>query len=554
MLRLSALMCLTLLAPVSTATAASPSAPTIRLLAPDGAPLANELTRVTCQDGIEHVYVADASGNIPLPAQASDSPCTIATDTGLTIRINPDDVEAVLKSAPDLNGRRITMEEFRSIPVGSATSRDFTAVVESSAVASRDSAGISLAGTTGAESTMTVDTGQGPVAGTLTAGAVDDVMSGRSYFEFLRTLEHPNAAQFKSQRRRIVRVVDGRGLPIAGAKVTVGDRSFRTRRDGRVVLVPGWDRIERTDRVHVVSGPIQRVVALERSRRGDEQEVVLDRPATQAPAAKLDLVLVLDTTGSMGDELEYLKTEMDVLLARLHKKHASLEIRWGLVVYRDRGDAYVARVHEFTGDFETFRASLKRQSAGGGGDMPEAVHSAFAAAEQLQWRDAGVASRVLLHVADAPAHRDQTLKALRSADRLRTRGTAIYPVAASGVDEDAEFMMRTMAMFSGGQYVFLTDDSGIGNAHREASAACFAVEPLIDVMGKILDAEVAGVRPVLPKGNRGLGCKQQRAQTSRPRRVSGPTPTPRHPLQRSLMDDDVMTDFLRLPRTRHVLP
>ncbi len=46
----------------------------------------------------------------------------------------------------------ISMEEFRNTPVGSNTGRDFTAVVEASAAASRDSAGISLAGTTFAES------------------------------------------------------------------------------------------------------------------------------------------------------------------------------------------------------------------------------------------------------------------------------------------------------------------------------------------------------------------------------------------------------------------
>ncbi len=52
-------------------------------------------------------------------------------------------------------GREVNMEEFKNIPVGNAINRDFTAVVESSATASSDSAGISLAGTTGAESKYT---------------------------------------------------------------------------------------------------------------------------------------------------------------------------------------------------------------------------------------------------------------------------------------------------------------------------------------------------------------------------------------------------------------
>lgn len=559
MTRLSALLVALLASPASV-SAAPANERMVRLERSDGSAMANQVARVTCDTGIEHVFISDTRGEIPLPGKASEVRCTIAVDdeTGLhTGTIDPDEDEPVLRRAPTAEelADGITLEEFRAIPVGSAVGRDFTSVVEAPPTSSRDSAGISLAGTTGAETKFTVDGDQGYVAGTLTAGAVDDVASARSYFEFLDTLQHPNVARFRSERRRVVRVVDRDGAPIAGATVSVGRRSFRTRRDGRVVLVAGWDDIKPRHRVRVVSGPSQRTVELGESRRGDEKEVVLDRTRVQPPAAKLDLALVLDTTGSMGDELEYLKTEMDALLARLHRKHGSLEVRWALIVYRDEGDDYVARVHEFTDDFEAFRSSLERQSAGGGGDFPEAVHSAFSAAQQLRWRDAAVASRVLLHLGDAPPHREQTLDALRAADRLRIQGTTIYPIAASGVDADAEFTMRSMAMFSGGQFVFLTDDSGIGNPHREASKACFAVKPLIDVMGTILDAEIAGVRPVLPKGNRGEGCKPEPQRRGLARSTgSGPRPTPRHPLEYSLMDDDALTDFLGQPRTRRVLP
>lgn len=50
----------------------------------------------------------------------------------------------------------ISMDEAKNLPVGSNTIRDFTAVVELAPTSSRDSAGISLAGTTGAESRYSV--------------------------------------------------------------------------------------------------------------------------------------------------------------------------------------------------------------------------------------------------------------------------------------------------------------------------------------------------------------------------------------------------------------
>ncbi|MCH9688733.1 MAG: TonB-dependent receptor [Deltaproteobacteria bacterium] len=79
-------------------------------------------------------------------------------------------------------GRTVSMEEFRNIPIGNSTGRDFTQVVESSATASRDSAGITLAGTTGAESKYVVEGANvnNPSFGTVGASIVQ---------EFIETVE-----------------------------------------------------------------------------------------------------------------------------------------------------------------------------------------------------------------------------------------------------------------------------------------------------------------------------------------------------------------------------
>ena len=264
--------------------------------------------------------------------------------------------------------------------------------------------------------------------------------------------------------------------------------------------------------------------------------------------------MVLDTTGSMGDEIQYLQAELGTLLSRLDARHGALDIRWSLVVYRDEGDEYVARTYDFTRDFQGFSAALAGQGANGGGDAPEAVHTAFEHAQQLSWRDASVATRVLLHVADAPPHQDKVAAALRAADGLRAAGTAIYPVAASGVDATAELSMRAMAMFSGGQYVFLTDDSGIGNPHREANRRVLqggAAHRGAGADPRGGDGRQAG--PCCPRERGGGGCpKGQREPVARSRTVE---PRRRyHPLERSLFDDDAETDFLHRPRTITLRP
>src|SRR5207245_769667 len=102
----------------------------------------------------------------------------------------------------------------------------------------------------------------------------------------------------------------------------------------------------------------------------------------------------------------------------------------------------------------------------GGGDYPEAMHRGLEEAVKLPWRGADTA-RVLFLIADAPPHAEHMDRAVTAADALRKRGVAIYPVACSGYDEATELLMRSCALVTGGQFLFLTDDSGVGEAHGE---------------------------------------------------------------------------------------
>ena len=454
-------------------------------------------------------------------------------------------VKAVPVEAKTSVGRTVSMEEFRNIPLGS-TSRDYASVVESSATASRDAAGISVAGSAGTETrsgrrsrrkprgakrpgrrragksgklaraetktapARAAETGrrrakQQQWARQLTAGAVDDVDAPNAFHRYLATVSDrvPLRDAFAGPHR-VLQVTDQHGLPVAGAVVTLGGRTYRSRRDGRVVFIPGWDA---TGNGHLAEVP-NAGTSMRATLEADVTRVILPK-SIEPPTPKVDLALVIDTTGSMGDELEYIKAELGSLLASLRADYPKLDIRWGLVLYRDSTDTYVTRRVDFTRDFEEFSASLAGERASGGGDAPEAVHAAFRVAQTLQWRDASAAGRVLVHIADAPPHTQHVAETLAAVDVLRRDGTAIYPVAGSGVDETAEFTMRTSALMSGGQYVFLTDDSGIGGSHREATAACFRVDSLISVLGKILEAELEGRRAKLPQGNRGSGCQAQ---------------------------------------------
>lgn len=227
----------------------------------------------------------------------------------------------------------------------------------------------------------------------------------------------------------------------------------------------------------------------------DDERHAANADFTQEQSAKqhLDIAIVLDTTGSMGDELTYLRSEIDELAANVATIAPSADVRWGLVLYRDEGDEYVTRSFPFTTSLSEFRAKLGAQSADGGGDYPEASHKALADLMQLSWRSGADVARMAFFFTDAPHHvskAPELTAALRSA---RAADVHLYPVAASGVDELAETTLRQAAQFTGGRYLFLTDDSGIGNTHKEPSIPCYFVTLLLDAMSRMIEIELTGV-------------------------------------------------------------
>jgi von Willebrand factor type A domain len=213
----------------------------------------------------------------------------------------------------------------------------------------------------------------------------------------------------------------------------------------------------------------------------------------QQPArTELDVQLVLDTTGSMGDELRYLQSEFDSIATQVRTKFPNVTPRWSLVLYRDKGDDYVTRPFEFTTDTNRFRTNLKAQSAGGGGDIPEAVVEGLGAGMKQQWRTTANVAKIVFWVADAPAHPGEGQKLASVIRDAKKKGVHIYPIASSDADDFAEYQMRSAAQMTSGRYVFLTNDSGIGNSHAEPHIPCYNVSRLDHALVRMIQVEMTG--------------------------------------------------------------
>lgn len=338
-------------------------------------------------------------------------------------------------------------------------------------------------------------------AGRLTAGAFDDTLNPDVLGRFAERMSQQRDTRDVAERvvgeMTVVRVVDSSGRPIhdANVRLDTDQRGARvpTGTDGRAVFFAGWDLPPEHTRQGKVTASIQH--GRERMsvpvREGTINTITMRNVQADSVDA-VDIALVIDATGSMGDEIEYLKVELRNIARTIERSFPRVDQRFALVVYRDEGDAFVSRSFDFTENLNRFEDFLGRQTAGGGGDYPEAMDAALEDAAHLSWSQDS--AKVVFLVADAPPHPEQMRRTMDAVDDLRTMGAAFYPVAASGVASEAEIVMRAAAAGTGGQYVFLTDDSGVGNGHAEPHIPCYEVQSLRDVMIRMVHTELAGER------------------------------------------------------------
>lgn len=239
---------------------------------------------------------------------------------------------------------------------------------------------------------------------------------------------------------------------------------------------PGMERY----RVQVYAGEILK--GKEINRGTASVDFVIDTYGN--PVDTVDVMFTIDATGSMGDEMNYLKSELVNIFYRLDKKIRSK--RLALTFYRDQGDEFVVRNFDFNTDITKMQHILKMQNADGGGDYEEAVEEALMASMEQDWQSN---TKLLFLLLDAPPHfTERNVEIIKSQIRkAQEKGIKIIPIVASDANKEVEFLMRYFSISTNGTYVFLTDDSGIGNDHLEPTASDYTVEKLNDLIVRLIE-------------------------------------------------------------------
>ncbi|MBK7826354.1 VWA domain-containing protein [Nannocystis sp.] len=350
------------------------------------------------------------------------------------------------------------------------------------------------AGDSGAEGGDPVN----PEPGQLTAGEWRDLDHWQFWQDLLQQpawAGMPARWGFATQERFAV-VVESDGKHVADADVTLlaGQEtvwSARTDAHGEAELFAGLFAAAPEGARSLQVTVAGKSTVVEAVTAGGMTPIVVPVDVAEAPAQVLDLMFVIDTTGSMGDELSYLQVELADVIDRVRKTAGQdFKFRVSVNFYRDSGDEYLVKSFPFTEDIDLAIEDLNQQSANGGGDWPEAVDAALSdAIDAHDWSESAVA-RLCFIVLDAPPHEGSEVLAdvQGSVAAAAERGVRIVPLAASGVDKELEFLLRFTAIATGGTYTFLTNDSGIGGNHVEPTIGEYQVEILNDLLVRVISA------------------------------------------------------------------
>ena len=223
----------------------------------------------------------------------------------------------------------------------------------------------------------------------------------------------------------------------------------------------------------------------------DTVRLTLDASATGP--TQLDVVFLIDTTGSMGDEIDRIKSTLLSTTARVRGLDRDVDLQYGAVLYRDIGDEYVTRAHPLTGDIQGFDKALQTIRASGGGDGPESLNQGMAVAvDTMAWRED--AAKLVFVVADAPPHMDYQgdVSYGRSALAALHKGIRIHTVAASGLDDHGSLVFRQTAQLSQGKFIFIEYGSAAASAADHGVRGPVASNNLDDILYREITSEVVG--------------------------------------------------------------
>ncbi|MXY87561.1 MAG: VWA domain-containing protein [Dehalococcoidia bacterium] len=332
---------------------------------------------------------------------------------------------------------------------------------------------------------------------TLSAGEVDDNERWEEYLQYRDQYQGPEVHDVDVSERYVITVSDTAGHPVPNAEVRIsaGEAVLfegRTYANGQTLFFPrAFAASEGAESftLSVAKGEASQELALTRGE-AEAWDVVLDLEQAAVEGVPLDVLFLLDSTGSMADEIGQIKATLLSIATRISDLPSQPDLRMGMVAYRDRGDEFVTRLFDFEAEPARFLETIHGVVADGGDDYPESLNEAFhVAVHEPQWRR-GDAIRLMFLIADAPPHLDYQddysyADVMVEANR---RGIKTFSIASSGLDAQGEYVFRQIAQHTMGRFLFIVYGPGGTTSH---SVSDYTVERLDDLVVSLVEEELA---------------------------------------------------------------
>lgn len=189
-----------------------------------------------------------------------------------------------------------------------------------------------------------------------------------------------------------------------------------------------------------------------------------ENPPVSINAKKtLEIVFVVDTTGSMGGLIDGAKQKIWSIVNDVMQRKDRPDVKVGLIAYRDNSDAYVTQITPLTADLDKIYTTLMDFRAEGGGDAPENVRRALAEGiSKAGWskNDRNTAQIVFL-VGDAPPQNYAQEPDVLETTAKAVRQNMIVNTIQCGNDSETKKVWQTIAARGEGKYFAIAQDGGV---------------------------------------------------------------------------------------------
>ena len=214
------------------------------------------------------------------------------------------------------------------------------------------------------------------------------------------------------------------------------------------------DRMTKYAALAAAAALISAIPALADAKSKPKYKKVLageDLPTGAGP--RMDIVFVIDSTGSMGGEIGTVKAEVKSMVGEILAGDPRPDVRFGVVDYRDKGDVFRVRTLEMTRAFDSVYSFIDTIAASGGGDGPESVNKGLeTAVDKMSWDEDKNTAKMVFLLGDAPGHAYPGEKHYTAiAKTAKKEGIIINTVACRDWDEMIT-QWKEIAKLTGGEF------------------------------------------------------------------------------------------------------